>query len=254
MVKKVFSQIDKVFKIMSQWQDHGLIVATQKHGESGLILTVLTKDHGLHSGFVRGGASRKMQPTLQLGNLVQLDWHARLEDHLGNFYVELEESYSANALNSAVKLSQLNALCAMIHQCLPDRLPIEGFFGASLILLTMLDETRLWPELYQQWELGLLKSLGFPLDFSSCAATGQTGDLIYISPKSGRAVSRKAGEPYKDKLFPLPAHLLINEVKPKKKDILQALTISGYFIEKHILAPTHKRLPVARMRFIDRLT
>jgi len=238
---------------MVQWQDHGIIVSVEKHSEAGAIVSLLTREHGLYKGYVRGGGGRKMAPILQLGNLVQGQWTSRLEDQLGTLSLELEENYSATALSSATKLNNLNVFCAMAYRCLPERDPIEGVFGASLILLSMLDETRLWPELYEQWEFGLLKSLGFGLNLSACAATGQTGDLIYISPKSGRAVSRKAGEDYKDKLFPLPPHLLNKEKKPQKDDLRQSLAISGYFLEKHVLTPAHKKMPAARIRYIDRL-
>lgn len=235
------------------WSDLGIILTTRKYGENSVILSVLTRQHGRHNGLVRGGSSKRLSGILQPGNLVQLDWKGRLDEHLGQFNVEPEESYSAKALNSRIRLAHLNVVCAMCETCLPERQPVEGLFGATLILLDMLEETRLWPEIYQRWELGLLNELGFGLDLTSCAATGQTGDLIYISPKTGRAVSRNAGEAYKSKLFPLPHHLLVDEIKPTKKDLLSVFTITGHFLERCILAPMNKKIPSARTRFIDRM-
>ncbi|WP_135077842.1 DNA repair protein RecO [Terasakiella sp. SH-1] len=235
------------------WSDLAIVLSARKHGENSVIITTLTREHGRYSGLVRGGSSKKLSPLLQPGNLLQVEWKGRLEEHLGTFSVEMETAYGAKAINSREKLTNINTLCAMCDLCLPERQSVEGVFGAILILLDMLDETRLWPEIYQRWELGLLNELGFGLDLSSCAATGQTGDLIYISPKTGRAVSRNAGEPYKDKLFPLPYHLLVDEVKPHKKDLLAVFTITGHFIERCLLGPINKKLPAARTRFIDRL-
>lgn len=235
------------------WTDLGIVLSTRKHGENSVILSVLTKKHGRHSGLVRGGTGKRLSPLLQPGNLLRLEWKGRLDEHLGTFAVEMEEAYSAKALSNREKLSNLTALCAVCEACLNEREPVEGVFGASLILLDMLDETRLWPEIYQRWELGLLNELGFGLDLSACASTGQTGDLIYISPKSGRAVSRIAGEPYKNKLFPLPYYLLVDEVKPSKKDLLIGFRITEHFIERQILAPKAKKIPAARTRFVDRL-
>lgn len=235
------------------WTDLGIVLSARKHGESAVIATFLTREHGRTSGLIRGGAGKKLSAHLQPGNLLRLEWKGRLEEHLGTFLIEPEESFSAKAMTNRDKLANLSTLCAMAEACLSERQPVESMFGASLILLTMLDETRLWPEIYQKWELGLLNELGYGLDLSSCAATGQTGDLIYISPKTGRAVSRNAGEPFKNKLFPLPYHLLVDEVKPTKRDLLCVFEITEHFINRHVLAPAGKKIPMARKRFIDRL-
>ncbi len=235
------------------WSDLGIVLSTRKHGENSVILSVLTKEHGRHQGLVRGGAGKRLAPLLQPGNLLRVEWKGRLDEHLGVFTIEMEQAHSAKALSNREKLGNMSTLCAVCESCLPERDPVEGVFGATLILLDMLEETRLWPELYLRWELGLLNELGFGLDLTSCAATGQTGDLIYISPKSGRAVSRNAGEPYKDKLFPLPYYLLVDEVKPTKNDLLTGFRITEHFIEHRILIPVNKKIPPARTRFVDRL-
>ncbi len=235
------------------WSDHGIVLSTQKYGENSIILSVLTREHGRHKGLVRGGSGKRMAALLQPGNLLSLEWKGRLEEQLGIFQVELMEAYSAKAMSNRARLVHLNVTCAMCETCLAERQNVEGIFGATLILLDMLEETRLWPELYERWELGLLNELGFGLDLRTCASTGQSGDLIYISPKTGRAVSRNAGEPYKSKLFRLPHHLLVDEIKPTKKDLIDVFSVTGHFLERYILAPLGKKLPSARTRFVDRL-
>lgn len=235
------------------WTDHAIVLSTRKHGENSVIANVLTREHGRHAGLVRGGAGKRLSPLLQPGNLLRVEWKGRLDEHLGTFQVEMEESYSAKAMTNRDMLIKLNLVCAMCESCLPERQHIDGLFGSTLLLFSILEESRLWPEVYQNWELGLLNELGYGLDLTACAATGQTGDLIYISPKSGKAISRDAGEPYKNKLFPLPYHLLVDEVMPTKNDLLATLKITEHFIERFILTPVGKKIPSARQRFIDRL-
>lgn len=235
------------------WTDLAIVLSSRKHGENSVILSVLTKKHGRHSGLVRAGAGKRLAPLLQAGNLLRVEWKGRLDEQLGIFQVEMEQAYSAQALSNRTQLLHLNSFCAVCETCLVQRESVEGVFGATLILLNMLDQTNLWPEIYLRWELGLLTELGYGLDLTQCAATGQTGDLIYVSPKTGRAVSRKAGEPYKNKLLALPYYLLVDEIKPQKKDLLLGFRLTGHFLERCILSPIGKKLPKARTRFVDRL-
>jgi len=235
------------------WNDLGIVLSTRKHGENSVILSVLTKEHGRHAGLVRGGAGKRLSPLMQAGNLLRVEWKGRLDEHLGTFQVEMEQAYSAQALSNRTQLLHLNAFCAVCETCLIEKESVEGVFGATLILLNMLDQTNLWPELYLRWELGLLTELGYGLDLTACAATGQTGDLIYVSPKTGRAVSQNAGEPYKNKLLTLPYYLLVDEVRPRKNDLLLGFKLTEHFLLRCILAPIGKKLPQARTRFVDRL-
>lgn len=235
------------------WTDLAIVLSTRKHGENSIIVSVLSKHHGRHKGLVRNGAGKRLAPLLQAGNLLHVQWKARLDEHLGTFQIEMEKPYGAQAISQRSQLRHLNAACAVCDTCLIEREPVESIFGATLILLEMLDQPNLWPELYLRWELGLLSELGYGLDLSCCAATGQTGDLIYVSPKSGRAVSREAGEPYKNKLLDLPRYLLVDEVKPRKKDLLIGFKLTEHFLERCLLSPQNKKLPAARTRFVDRL-
>jgi DNA repair protein RecO (recombination protein O) len=235
------------------WTDLAIVLSCRKHGENSVIMSVLTKEHGRHLGLVRGGAGKRLSPLLQPGNLLRVEWKGRLDEHLGMFQVEMEQAYSAQALSNRTQLLYLNTFCAVCETCLAEKESVEGVFGATLILLNMLDQINLWPELYLRWELGLLNELGYGLDLTACAATGQKGDLIYVSPKTGRAVSRDAGEPYKNKLLPLPRYLLVDEIKPKKKDLIIGFKLTEHFLERCILTPNGKKLPAARTRFVDRL-
>lgn len=187
---------------------------------------------------------------LQAGNLVLAEWRARLSEHLGSYSFELEEAYAARILDDRAALAGLNTLTALARM-LPEREPHERLYDATCVVLSALADGDYWPLLLVRWEMGLLNELGFGLDLEACAATGETSELVYVSPKTGRAVSRKAGEPYKDKVLPLPAFLLStnNETSlPKEQDIAAGFRLTGYFLEKHIWGPRDLKPPVARAR------
>src|SRR5262245_45087673 len=189
------------------WSDEGVILSVRPHGETGAVLELFTRAHGRHLGLVHGGRSRKLRPVLQTGNHVDVTWKARLADNLGHFALELRTPNAARVMEDAGGLLALTCM-AELARLLPERDPHPGLYEITQFVLGFLDEREVWPALYVRWELALLDELGFGLDLASCAATGATSSLIYVSPKSGRAVSAEAGEPYKDRLFALPAFLL----------------------------------------------
>jgi len=222
------------------------------HGETSAVVEILTADHGRHAGLVRGGRSRSLRPVLQPGNRVRAVWRARLEDHLGGFQVEAEDLSAGVLMEDPLALSGLNAACAMASTCLPEREPHPAVAEAFEVLLGALENPDLWPPLYVSWEAGLLADLGYGLDLRKCAGTGQTGNLVYVSPKSGRAVSGEAGAPYHDKMLALPGFMAGGgEILPG--DVLAGLKLTAYFIERRVLWPSDKRLPDARARMIERL-
>ena len=188
------------------WSDEGIVLSARPHGESGLIVSLLTRAHGRHAGFVPGGGSRRASPVWQSGNVVEVAWRARLSDQLGNYTGELREPHAARALDDAAGLAGLSAACAVADSALPEREPHPAMFDGFRAFLGALGHPG-WPAIYVRLELGLLQELGFGLDLEKCAATGTTEDLAYISPKTGRAVSRAAAGPYKEKLLALPAFL-----------------------------------------------
>jgi DNA repair protein RecO (recombination protein O) len=238
--------------------DEAIVLSTRRHGEANLVLSALTKEHGRHLGLVKGGASRRLRPNLEIGNRLTVTWRARLEEQLGNFTVEATGAVSAQLLDDPLRLAGLAAACAVADIVLPEREPHEDVFAASATLIAAIaDGAAGWPAAYVCWELALLTSLGFGLDLTRCAATGETADLAYVSPKSGRAVGRAAGEGYRDRLLPLPS-FLIAAAEPEggagRDDLLAGLRLTGYFLDRHVLhGPVTDRRLEARGRFLERL-
>jgi DNA repair protein RecO (recombination protein O) len=234
------------------WTDDGIVLSTRLHGESGRVASLLTRAHGRHSGFIPGGISRRSRPIWQQGNVVEVEWRARLAEQLGNFSGELREPHAAKAMDSATELAGLSAACAIVDEALPEREPHPAMYEGFHAFLTVLGHEG-WPGIYVRLELGLLQELGFGLDLEKCAATGTTEDLAYVSPKTGRAVSRTAAEPYAGKLLPLPGFLSTGGVPADDSELRQGLDLTGYFLERHVFWPHNKPLPPARARLIESL-
>jgi DNA repair protein RecO (recombination protein O) len=240
-----------------EWADEGLVLSARRHGENGAIVNLLTREHGRHSGLARGAHGRTARGVYQPGNHVTARWRGRLSEHLGNWTCELIAGYAAATLDDPGRLAALSSACAMLEGALPEREPAPRVFVDTLAFVTALalDEgpERRWPATYARWELQLLSDLGFGLDLSACAATGVTEDLVYVSPKSGRSVSAAAGAPYRDKLLVLPEFLKSAVVAVETADVLAALRLTGYFLERHVFAPQDRTLPPARTRLIEAL-
>ncbi|WP_425039408.1 DNA repair protein RecO [Primorskyibacter sp. S187A] len=237
-----------------EWRDEGFLLSARRHGETAAILEVFTPARGRHAGVLRGGASRKMAPHLQPGTQLDVIWKARLEDHLGSFTVEPVRARTAVAMHNRRALAGLNAVCALLLFCLPERDPLPDLYRRSEQLLDLMGQDDLWPLAYLNWELALLDALGYGLDLSACAVTGQTEDLTYVSPKSGRAVSRQGAGDWADKLLPLPPCLLGQGEAPDA-EIAQALGTTGYFFGHKVARALGTRpIPEARARFAELLT
>ena len=236
-----------------EWSDEGFVLGARKHGEASAIVQLLTRGHGRHAGLVRGAAGPRARGVYQPGNRVSARWRARLAEHLGTFTCELERSHAAAFLDDALRLSALTSACAIAEATLPERHPYPALYDAFAALIGALEAEPGWAAVYVRWELGLLGELGFGLDLGSCAATGATEDLVYVSPKSGRAVSRAAGEPYRTRLLPLPGFLIgADDAGPAA--VAAGLRLTGAFLDRHLFAPHERRLPAARERFVERFT
>lgn len=235
-----------------EWHDQGIVLSARKHGETSVIVELLTARRGRHLGVVRGGRSKQLRPVLQPGNKVLARWNARLSEHLGMVTLEPLRLRAAQIMERADALLALQSVCALLA-ALAEREPHDEFFLASDLLLEQLAVDELdWREAVVVWELRLLAELGYGLDLSCCAATGATDDLIYVSPNTGRAVSRAAGEPYKAKLLPLPGFLLGQQhAASGVGDLLAGLRLSGFFLERHL--PLPGGLPEVRSRLIAQL-
>jgi DNA repair protein RecO (recombination protein O) len=234
-----------------EWRDEGIVLAVRGHGETSAIVEVFTAEHGRVLGLVKGGRSRRLRPILQAGNSVEVTWRARLEEHLGMMIVEATAFRAGLIMENALRLAGLSALTSLA-QVLPEREPHRKLYEASRIVLDALDNDEVWPALYVRWETGLLDELGFGLDLSACASTGQGHDLTYVSPKSGKAVSRDAGLPYCNKLLPLPSFLL-GESTVHSDDVFDGLRLTGYFLERHVMAPRQLALPPSRALLVNAL-
>jgi DNA repair protein RecO (recombination protein O) len=229
-----------------EWKDEGIVLAVKRHGESSAIAEILTATRGRSLGLVRGGRSRHMRPVLQPGNIVLATWRARLEEHLGNFALEPLELKAGLLIGEAMRLAALTTLTAEA-QLLPEREPHPRLYEAMRVVLDALEDEATWPALLVRWELGLLDELGFGLDLARCAATGTTEDLVYVSPKTGRAVSRAAGLAYHERLLALPAFLKgIQAGRPGQTDVVDGLKLTGFFLERHVFGPRGVGAPESR--------
>lgn len=235
------------------WSDEGIVLAVRKHGESSVVANLLTKLHGKHVGLVRRGAGPQLRGALQLGNEVAVRWRARLAEHLGNFDIELRNPRASKLLGVSLALSGLVSAVTLADRVLPEREVHENVYHAMLALLDVLDKhMEVWAPVYVRFELGLLSELGYGLDLSSCAATGSRKNLIWVSPRSGRAVSKEAGGPYAAKLLALPSFLI--EGKPgfvAGEDIRSGLLLSSFFLERRIFRVNGQTVPEARQRFVE---
>jgi len=230
------------------WSDEGVILSVRAHGETAAVVELFTRSHGRHLGLVHGGRSRKQRPVLQIGNHVDAAWKGRLPEQLGHITVELRRGYAGSAMADGEALSGLTSLCTLTR-LLPERDPHPSLYEVTLFVLSFLDDASVWPALMVRWELALLDELGFGLDLSSCAATGQSEGLAYVSPRSGRAVSQEAGAPYRDRLLRLPPFLCKGRngaVTPD--DIRDGFALTGHFLDVRVLSPRGESLPEARGR------
>lgn len=237
---------------MIEWRDEAILLSARRHGESSLILSVLTRARGRHAGLVRGGQSRRMRGALQPGNRIAVTWRARLEEHLGTMTAEPVHGHAALLMGDPGRLLAMAAALALVEAALPEREAHPDLFD-SLDALTLALDAVDWAETYVRWEVGLLAELGFGLDLSHCAATGTDADLIYVSPKSGRAVSAAAGEPYQDRLLPLPGFLTLGGAAANRAEVEKALRTTEYFLSRHVFDGSSRPLPDARQRLVDRL-
>ncbi len=237
-----------------QWQDAALVTGIKRHGETSVILEVMTAEHGRHLGLVKGGRSKRMQPMLQVGNSAHVVWRARLDEHLGLFAVE------PTILRTECLLASEEALHAMSHvaallRLLAERDPHRRLFDAASCIADQLTRPAPLAELLVAFEAKILAETGFGLDLGCCAATGTTENLVYVSPRSGRAVSEAAGAPYKAKLLPLPAFLLgrAGPAGPTPAEVRAGFRLTEFFLLRDLFGPRGEALPAARGAFLAAL-
>lgn len=235
---------------MLEWQDSGIILSVRGHGEAGGLVSVLTRDHGRAMGYIYGATSTRMRGILEPGNLVFVEWKAKSQDQLGSFNLELEKSTAADVMDDAARLTAMQSACALADKTMPEREKHTGMYEGTKALMASF-ATEIWAPTYIYWEMGLLRELGFGLDLSKCAATGSVDNLIYVSPKSGCAVSGAAGEIYKEKLLALPPFLR-GQGTFEESDILNGLKLTGHFLLHRVFSQSNSNLPESRLRLEEK--
>ncbi|MDS4010674.1 MAG: DNA repair protein RecO [Defluviicoccus sp.] len=235
-----------------EWSDDGIVLAARPHGEGAAVLSLLTRAHGRHPGLVRGASGGLRRGFLQPGATVSASWRSRLADALGSYTCELKTAVSAAVLADRARLDALAAACAVLETTLPEREPMTAVFLTAESLLAVLALAERWAADYVRWELALLAELGYGLDLTQCAVTGATADLAYVSPRTGRAVTRTVGAPYRPKLLALPPFLTALGAPATAAEIGQGMALAGYFLERYVYGVRHQGLPAARRRLAER--
>jgi DNA repair protein RecO (recombination protein O) len=231
------------------WTDVGVVLSSRPYGENNALAVLLTRAHGRCAGMLPGGQGMRRRALVEPGTVVHAHWRGRTAEQLGTWGLEAENGVAARFLHDPGRLAALASACALCDVCLPDREPHPALHDGLLALFDLLDGP-VWAEACVRWEVGLLAELGFALDLSACAVTGADAAndyLSHVSPRSGRAVSASAAEPYLDKLLPLPGFLVGRGVGGAD-EAAAGLRLTGYFLERCAL---HGPLPPARVRLAE---
>ena len=236
-----------------EFSEEAFVLSVRSHGDTGVVVDLLTETQGRHSAYVAGGASRKMKPFLQPGARVIAEYRARTSDHLGSARLEPIGEGPSALFDDPLALTGLAAAASVAQGALPEREAHPGAFLAFEALMGVFPIPDVWPAIYVRFEAGLLEDLGFGLDLSRCAATGSMDDLIYVSPRTGRAVSREAGAPYADKMLTLPPFMLGAQAGLRTGDVQHGLNLTGHFLEQFVFHPQNKPIPPARVWLVDKL-
>ncbi|MBL4758640.1 MAG: DNA repair protein RecO [Rhizobiales bacterium] len=234
-----------------EWQEPGIILGTRKLGEGSVIVEIFTLEHGRHMGVVRGGRGSRMRSILQPGNRVFATWRARLSDHLGQFKLEPDQLDAALFMDDRLRLLGLNQLNEQVR-LLAEREPHPDLFVRYKFMLDTVLEGENWAKYLVAWEVNMLQELGFGLDLSACAATGDTKDLVYVSPKTGRAVSREAGLPYHDRMLILPKFLR-EDTEPDAAELRAGFALTDFFLLREIYNPRQIDPSIVREQLVDKL-
>jgi DNA repair protein RecO (recombination protein O) len=236
-----------------EFEDEAFVLAARPIGETGALVEALTRNHGKWAAHVAGGASRRHRPNLQPGARVRLRYRARTVDQLGSAVLEGEGEGPSALFDDSLALAGLASACAVLTAALPEREPNPGAFLAFEHLLAVLPLGEFWPAVMVRFEAGLLEALGFGLDLSRCAVTGATDDLSWVSPRTGRAVSAAAGEPWRERLMPLPPFMVSSQQRIGAGDVGAGLAITGRFLEVFVFGVVGQPVPPARLRLVERL-
>lgn len=231
-----------------------IVCALRTHGEHGAVVRLMTPAHGLQGAYIRGARGKRMRPVLIAGNLVEAHLRARTETQLPQAEIELAHSRGP-LLSEPLPAAAIEWATALTAIALPEGQPYPHLYEALDGLLAAIEAAPAasgWGAALVRYELLLLSELGFGLDLDSCAVSGSTDELVAVSPKSGRAVSAAAAEPYAGKLLHLPQFLLMSG-SAGWPDILAGLTLTGHFLLRDLLTDRSAPVADARARLIERL-
>jgi DNA repair protein RecO (recombination protein O) len=235
-----------------EWDAPAIVLDARRFGEGDAVATVMTAEHGLHRGLARGGASRAGAPVWQTGNLLQIRWVARLSDQLGSFSGEMIHPGAAMVMDDAMTLAMLTAACAVAEGVLPEREPHPRVFEALVGLVANLPRGLDMLTDLVRWEALLLSDLGYGLDLTQCAVTGERTGLAYVSPRTGRAVTEAASGLWKDRLMRLPG-FLAGANAAGAEDWRDGLRLTGHFLERDAFGHLNRGLPQARLMLYERV-
>jgi len=235
-----------------EWAGDAIVLGARHFGEGKLVAELFSREHGRFGGVVHAG--RKSQPILQAGNIVHTGWKARLSEQLGFFHpLELAEPHATRLLDDPVALAGLSSAVALVRAAAAERQAYPQLYDAFVVLIEAMPHREIWPALYARFELGLLSALGYGLDLSRCAVTGETENLAWVSPRTGRAATYEAGEPHADVLLRLPPFLIDAEAELNEGDVADAFALAGHFLERRLFDQRGEGMPEARRRLIERL-
>jgi DNA repair protein RecO (recombination protein O) len=241
-----------------EWEAAALVVSAAPYGEGSALVHVLTEEHGLYHGMVRGGLSRTHAPVWQMGNLVRVRWRARLAEQLGQISGEVIHASAARLLDAPLPMAMLASLCALADGALPEREPHPDLFLDLVRLISKLSLDPQWGArggmaALLRWECACLGAIGFGLDLTRCAVTGAQAPLAYVSPRTGRAVSDAGAGSWRERLLPLPRLFIDENDGGTPADWLAGLALTGYFLANHVFGQGHRPVPAARGRLQERV-
>lgn len=235
-----------------EWEAPAIVLDVRPYGEGGALVTVLTEEHGPYRALARGGGARSQLSLWQQGNLVQARWVARLADQLGSVSAELVHAGAAASMDDPLALAVLSSACAVAESALPEREPHPRAFAGLISLIASLGpDADMLPDLVR-WETVLLAELGYGLDLATCAVTGATAGLSYVSPRTGRAVARDAAGIWAGRLLPLPG-FLAGSIRSDPADWRDGLRLTGHFLARDAFGQHHRPVPEARLMLYDRV-
>jgi DNA repair protein RecO (recombination protein O) len=237
-----------------EWTEPAIVLGARRQGEGSLVVSRLTRGRGAWRGLVRGAARSRSRGLYEPGNRVIADWKARLPEHLGLLRLEPVANVASLAMEDPLLLACLEAATALAEASLPDRAPHPASYDALALLLQAIEQGRDYASLHLSFEVALLAELGYGLDLAACAVTGETSGLAYVSPRTGRAVSRDAAGTFADRLMVLPRRLGgMGSGGGEARDVLDGLALTGLFLDRHVFAGLDRAAPAARGRYLDRL-